>query len=59
MTGRARNRAHTLFRNLRWMDTHHFNTIFRIAKTISRLLADESGATAIEYGLIAGHHCDH
>jgi cephalosporin-C deacetylase-like acetyl esterase len=31
MAGRAANRAHTLFRNLRWMDTHHFNTIFRIA----------------------------
>jgi hypothetical protein len=27
MAGRATSRAHTLFRNLHWMDTHHFNTI--------------------------------
>jgi Cytotoxic len=43
MADRAANRAHTLFRNMRWMDTHHFNTIFRMALVSSRLSKFLSG----------------
>jgi len=38
MADRAANRAHTLFRNMRWMDTHHFNTIFRMAESFTSTL---------------------